>query len=163
MSSDQLYLRNICSGCAKPNEHKFNGKAPLGQTIPEEAWVMSPDYAQHHRSNQRLWSHVVIPELGVLVVAIVAGRCAIYSLLKAEEKDASQSTHCFMQLDWIVPFDAQEKGGDRPLACLRGIAVAPVDPRKRYNQWRLFLHYDDNTVICYLLRRDEALGMAVGV
>jgi hypothetical protein len=68
-----------------------------------------------------------------------------------------------MQLDWIVPFDAQEKGGDRPLACLRGIAVAPVDPRKRYNQWRLFLHYDDNTVICYLLRRDEALGMAVGV
>jgi hypothetical protein len=158
MSSDQLVLQNICSTC--PAKHELGGKAPLGQFLPDRADATNLDYALYHRENERLWSHAVIPELSVLLVATISGRCAIYSLLEGDDAAAGGQTHRHLRLDWIVPFRDQEENGDRPMACLRGMAVAPMDPTRKYHQWRLFLHYEDNTVFCYALSRDDYLSVA---
>jgi len=137
------------------------GKAPLGQRLEGSlAGLINRDYVRYHRLYERLWSHVVIPELSVVLMATVSGRCAIYSLLEGPGEKPEVTSVKYLHLDRIVPFRDQEENGDRPVACLMGIAVAPLDPAKRYHHWRLFLHYEDNTVLCYLLRRDDYISMA---
>ncbi|KAG2418829.1 hypothetical protein HFD88_001930 [Aspergillus terreus] len=61
-----------------------------------------------------------IPEHGIVVAASQKGRAAIIAL--TESKD----TGLTFRLDWVVPFESQEKYGDRPLIPLLGMSVSPI-------------------------------------
>jgi hypothetical protein len=161
MSADHVLLDHVRPDRLKTKINELAGRVPLGQKLHGPLFDMiNRDYVLGHLSNERLWSHVVIPELSAIVVATVSGRCAIYSMLEGLDQSEETTTLAYLQLDHILPFRDQEECGDRPVACLRGIAAAPIDPNKKQHQWRLFLHYDDNTVLCYLLGRDDLLSLA---
>ncbi|PYH48174.1 uncharacterized protein BP01DRAFT_354016 [Aspergillus saccharolyticus JOP 1030-1] len=61
-----------------------------------------------------------VPEHGIVVAASQKGRAAIIALTESEVIG-----HSF-RVDWIVPFEHQEKYGDRPLIPLLGMTVGPV-------------------------------------
>ncbi|EEH33551.2 hypothetical protein PAAG_04601 [Paracoccidioides lutzii Pb01] len=61
-----------------------------------------------------------IPELGVVLAASQKGRVVILSLTECPDGKA-------FRLDHIIPFESQEKRGDRPEIPLVGIAVGPVE------------------------------------
>ncbi|KAL4898616.1 hypothetical protein BDV59DRAFT_206912 [Aspergillus ambiguus] len=61
-----------------------------------------------------------IPEHGIVVAASQKGRAAIITL--TESKD----TGLTFRVDWVVPFETQEKYGDRPLIPLLGMTVSPI-------------------------------------
>ncbi|PYI25354.1 hypothetical protein BP00DRAFT_103139 [Aspergillus indologenus CBS 114.80] len=61
-----------------------------------------------------------IPEHGIVVAASQKGRAAIIALTESEATGQS------FRVDWIVPFEHQEKYGDRPLIPLLGMTVGPV-------------------------------------
>ncbi|KAF7114012.1 hypothetical protein CNMCM5793_006195 [Aspergillus hiratsukae] len=61
-----------------------------------------------------------IPEQGIVVAASQKGRAAVIALTKSEETGLS------FRVDWIVPFESQEKFGDRPLVPLLGMSVSPI-------------------------------------
>ncbi|RHZ58727.1 uncharacterized protein CDV56_105793 [Aspergillus thermomutatus] len=61
-----------------------------------------------------------IPEHGIVVAASQKGRAAVIALTQSEETGLS------FRVDWIVPFESQEKFGDRPLVPLLGMSVSPV-------------------------------------
>lgn len=61
-----------------------------------------------------------IPEHGIIVAASQKGRAAVISLTE------SANTGVTFRVDWIVPFQSQEKFGDRPLIPLLGMTVAPI-------------------------------------
>ncbi|RLM01519.1 hypothetical protein CFD26_107313 [Aspergillus turcosus] len=63
---------------------------------------------------------VCIPEHGIVVAASQKGRAAVIALTKSEETGLS------FRVDWIVPFESQEKFGDRPLVPLLGMSVSPI-------------------------------------
>jgi hypothetical protein len=71
-----------------------------------------------------------VPDLGVVVIATQIGRAAVCSLTRAGFNGPFG-----LRLDWILPFEWQEKNEDRPLSPLLGIAVGPVQghefPRAR--------------------------------
>lgn len=61
-----------------------------------------------------------IPEHGLVVAASQKGRAAIISLTESEETGPA------FRVDWIVPFESQEKYGERPLKPLLGMSVSPM-------------------------------------
>ncbi|KAA8643298.1 uncharacterized protein ATNIH1004_010065 [Aspergillus tanneri] len=61
-----------------------------------------------------------IPEHGIVVAASQKGRAAVIALTESE------SAGLTFRVDWIVPFESQEKYGDRPLTPLLGMAVSPI-------------------------------------
>ncbi|KAF9891313.1 hypothetical protein FE257_004168 [Aspergillus nanangensis] len=61
-----------------------------------------------------------VPEHGIVVAASQKGRAAIIALTESEE------TGLAFRIDWIVPFESQEKYGDRPLIPLLGMSVSPI-------------------------------------
>ncbi|RJE25150.1 hypothetical protein PHISCL_02489 [Aspergillus sclerotialis] len=61
-----------------------------------------------------------VSEHGIIVAASQKGRAAIISLTE------SDATGPAFRLDWIVPFESQEKYGERPLQPLLGMAVSPM-------------------------------------
>lgn len=61
-----------------------------------------------------------IPEHGIVVAASQKGRAAIISLTE------SRATGRSFRVDWIVPFESQEKYGERPLVRLLGMSVSPM-------------------------------------
>ncbi|KAF7514360.1 hypothetical protein GJ744_000130 [Endocarpon pusillum] len=62
-----------------------------------------------------------IPELGIVVIGTQIGRVAVCTLTKKGTK----GSFC-LRVDWILPFESQEKSRERPLTHLVGIAVGPV-------------------------------------
>lgn len=61
-----------------------------------------------------------IPEHGIVIAASQKGRAAVICLTE------SPDTGVTFRVDWIVPFQSQERFGDRPLTPLLGMAVAPL-------------------------------------
>lgn len=61
-----------------------------------------------------------IPEHGIIIAASQKGRAAVICLTE------SADTGVAFRVDWIVPFQSQERFGDRPLIPLLGMAVAPL-------------------------------------
>ncbi|GFF40179.1 uncharacterized WD repeat-containing protein C27B12.05 [Aspergillus udagawae] len=61
-----------------------------------------------------------IPEHGIVVAASQKGRAAVIALTQSEETGLS------FRVDWIVPFESQEKFGERPLVPLLGMSVSPI-------------------------------------
>ena len=61
-----------------------------------------------------------IPELGLVIAASQKGRAAVISITESE------LTGVAFRVDWIVPFESQEKYGERPLRNLLGMTVSPI-------------------------------------
>jgi len=102
--------------------------------------------------------HQVIPEIGVIIAGAPAGRAAILSL---HHKVTGEGKKVYsMNLDAIVPFEDQELARIRPASFLMGLAVSPMQGDKhlrkggRSRSWRLFLHYQDCTILSYEITRD---------
>lgn len=61
-----------------------------------------------------------IPEHGIVVATSQKGRAAIIALTESEETGPA------FRVDWIVPFESQEKYGERPLKPLLGMSAGPM-------------------------------------
>jgi hypothetical protein len=61
-----------------------------------------------------------IPEHGIVVAASQKGRAAVITLTESETAGLA------FRVDWIVPFESQEKYGERPLIPLLGMSVGPM-------------------------------------
>lgn len=124
-----------------------------------------------------------IPDIGIIVTATAAGKAAVFSLTTRGSSGATQTTgksgkqsspeEIAMRLDWVIPFASQEDRGELPPKMLIGIATAPLQgldeaplpndtttppaasPNKARpkERWRLFLTYEDMTVLSYELWR----------
>ena len=153
---------------------------PCHQHPPPRFYWLAP-YDRLHLTHH-------IPDLDVIVTATAVGRAAIFSLTrKAKVHDSTikgeqQQEELAMRLDWVIPFASQEARRERPPTVLIGIATAPLQglekppyyspagtsngatkrsPKKR---WRLFLTYEDHTVLSYeLWREGKRKGQDVGV
>ncbi|OJJ43832.1 hypothetical protein ASPZODRAFT_135859 [Penicilliopsis zonata CBS 506.65] len=66
-----------------------------------------------------------VPEHSVVVAASQKGRVAVISLTGTINGDGKTKQLAF-RVDWIVPFQSQEKQGDRPLVPILGMAVSPM-------------------------------------
>ncbi|GKZ88360.1 hypothetical protein AnigIFM59636_008218 [Aspergillus niger] len=61
-----------------------------------------------------------VPEHGIVIAASQKGRAAVIALTESE------ATGLSFRVDWIVPFESQEKYGDRPLVPILGMSVSPI-------------------------------------
>lgn len=86
--------------------------APLGQPFTHPIVSI--------RASDRFNMIKYIPEHGIIVAASQKGRAAVIQLTESEE------TGVAFRVDWIVPFESQEKYGDRPLIPLLGMSVSPI-------------------------------------
>lgn len=86
--------------------------APLGQPFTHPIVSI--------RASDRFNMVKYIPEHGIIVAASQKGRAAVISLTDSKE------TGVAFRVDWIVPFESQEKYGDRPLIPLLGMSVSPI-------------------------------------
>ena len=154
-----------------------NFARPCHQETPRLA-LGTGTLSPHH---QRLNLLHVLPELGAVVAATQFGRVAVFALTRwrrpavaararARVEASPPQDRCGLRLDWLLPFEAQERADERPTAPLLGIAVAPLQswdmvsggaagerpdgvPRSRGRKWRLLLTYQDLTVLSYELSR----------
>ena len=144
---------------------------PCHQHLPPNlVWLSQVD---------RLHLTQYIPDIDIIVTATAAGRAAIFSLTrgvissgsKSKGKNGHQQPELAMRLDWVLPFASQEERGERPPMVLIGIATAPLQGlddssnndaassssssanRRPKARWRLFLTYEDHTVLSYELWR----------
>ncbi len=80
-----------------------------------------PIYHATHPAIDRLNLMQYIPELGIVVIGTQIGRVAVCTLTKKGTKGPFG-----LRVDWILPFESQERSRERPLTHLLGIAVGPV-------------------------------------
>lgn len=108
-----------------------------------------------------------IPDLSLVVAASQKGRAAIFRLTRVADD------FC-MRLDTILPRESNEseRGRDRrPAAALLGVAVSPVQERRRPRsgvvvggrRWRLMMVYMDGSVLSYELGREQEVVTIEGV
>lgn len=105
-----------------------------------------------------------IPELAVVVVGSQMGRCALLTMnrvMGAAKRDlVMQYT---FRLDKILPTPAQDNCC-RPMFPFLGLAVSPVPethPRGVRKRFRLFLHYQDHTILSYEIHREQRGALVV--
>ncbi|OQN98223.1 hypothetical protein B0A48_15499 [Cryoendolithus antarcticus] len=125
---------------------------------------------QHRDLNifDRMNMHADIPSLGVVIVASQKGRAIVLALTKV--KVGTQTVYA-MRAECILPFASQEriqngsKTALRPFQPLHGIAVGPMPGceglRDEGKRWRLFMMYQDYTVLRYEIRRKGGLDAGV--
>ena len=110
---------------------------------------------------------------GITPAAPPSGSHRLRPGLELKSRDEGQD-RVAMRLDWVIPFASQEARGERPAKPLVGIATAPLqgldEPpefdydgkklpgrvnRRGKDRWRLFLTYEDQTVLSYELWRES--------
>jgi hypothetical protein len=142
--------------------------APLKQSIQ----------AEYRNLNMfdRLSMHAYIPTLGVVVLASQKGRAIVLSLARISQSmrypegidpSLGQKTNYTLRAECVLPFESQEKAGQRPFAPLHGIAVGPMQgtedgKNEGKRRWRLIMMYQDHSMLSYELRRTEGAEVAVG-
>lgn len=109
-----------------------------------------------------------IPELSLVITASQKGRAAIFRLTRVADD------FC-MRLDTVLPREGTEgeRGPEcRPTAALLGIAVSPVQERRRprgrggvwgRRRWRLMMVYMDGSILSYELGREQEMVTMEGV
>jgi hypothetical protein len=142
--------------------------APLKQSIQFE----------HRNLNMfdRLSMHAYIPSLGVVVLASQKGRAIIFSLARVPQSmkypegidpSLGQKSNYTLRAECILPFESQEKAGQRPFSPLHGIAVGPIQGTETVKnggntRWRLIMMYQDHSTLSYELQRAERAEAGVG-
>ena len=123
----------------------------------------------------RLSMHAYIPTLGIVVLASQKGRAIVFSLARVPQSvkypegiDSSlgQKTNYTLRAECILPFESQEKAGQRPFSPLHGIAVGPIQGTETVKnggkRWRLMMMYQDHSVLSYELQRTKDAEVGVG-
>lgn len=142
--------------------------APLKQSIQIERRALN--------MFDRLSMHAYIPALGVVVLASQKGRAIVLSLARVPQSmeypegidpSLGQKTVYTLRAECILPFESQEKAGQRPFSPLHGIAVGPVQGTENGNnggktRWRLILMYQDYSILSYELQRAKGAELGVG-
>ena len=140
--------------------------APLKQSIQIEYRALN--------MFDRLSMHAYIPALGVVVLASQKGRAIVLSLARVPQSmeypegidpSLGQKTVYTLRAECILPFESQEKAGQRPFSPLHGIAVGPIqgtenDINGGKTRWRLIMMYQDYSTLSYELQRT---GTELGV
>ena len=90
-------------------------------TLPHVlAFPRRQNYGTNHGID-RLNMTQYIPELGLVVIASQIGRAAVCSLTRRRS-----SGLLGMRIDWILPFEEQERTRHRPTTFLLGMAAGPI-------------------------------------
>jgi hypothetical protein len=124
----------------------------------------------------RLNMHAYIPTLGVVVLASQKGRAIVLSLGRVPQSmqypegfnpSLGQKTNYTFRAECILPFESQEKAGQRPFSPLHGIAVGPIQGTENIKdggkaRWRLMMMYQDHAILSYEIRRSQEAGVGVG-
>ena len=141
--------------------------APLKQSIQIESRGLN--------MFDRLSMHAYIPALGVVVLASQKGRAIVLSLarvpqsmeyLEGIDPSLGQKTVYTLRAECILPFESQEKAGQRPFSPLHGIAVGPIqgtenDKNGGKTRWRLIMMYQDYSILSYELQRAKGAELDV--
>ena len=142
--------------------------APLKQSIQIEYRALN--------MFDRLSMHAYIPALGVVVLASQKGRAIVLSLARVPQSmeypegidpSLGQKTVYTLRAECILPFESQEKAGQRPFSPLHGIAVGPVQGTENSKigdktRWRLMMMYQDYSILSYELQRTQGAELGVG-
>ena len=142
--------------------------APLKQGIQIEARGLN--------MFDRLSMHAYIPDLGVVVLASQKGRAIVFSLARVPQSmeypegidpSLGQKTVYTLRAECILPFESQEKAGQRPFSPLHGIAVGPIQGTENgknggKTRWRLIMMYQDYSTLSYELQRTKGSELGVG-
>lgn len=142
--------------------------APLKQSIRIESRMLN--------MFDRLSMHAYIPTLGVVVLASQKGRAIVLSLARVPQSmrypqgidpSLGQKTNYALRVECILPFESQEKAGQRPFSPLHGIAVGPIQGTENVKdsgktRWRLMMMYQDHSILSYELRRTQRASAGVG-
>ncbi|GAB7327242.1 hypothetical protein MBLNU13_g11137t1 [Cladosporium sp. NU13] len=142
--------------------------APLKQSIQVEYRALN--------MFDRLSMHAYIPALGVVVLASQKGRAIVLSLSRVPQSmeypegidpSLGQKTVYTLRPECILPFESQEKAGQRPFSPLHGIAVGPIQGTENGKnggkvRWRLIMMYQDYSTLSYELRRTQGAELGVG-
>ncbi|KAK6433214.1 hypothetical protein LTR95_010610 [Oleoguttula sp. CCFEE 5521] len=163
-------LRNIYllqpSRFKETGRHGIFAQPTVGFARPLRQYIQG----QHRDLNMfdRINMHAYIPSLGVVIMASQKGRAVVLALTKVK---VDTQTIYAMRAECILPFASQERSAEvnkpalRPFSPLHGIAVGPMPGceglRDEEKRWRLFLMYQDYTVLKYEIRRKD--GQDAGV
>jgi hypothetical protein len=142
--------------------------APLKQSIQIERRALN--------MFDRLSMHAYIPALGVVVLASQKGRAIVLSLARVPQSmeypggfdpTLGQKTVYTLRAECILPFESQEKAGQRPFSPLHGIAVGPIQGTENAKnggktRWRLIMMYQDYSILSYELQRAKGAELGVG-
>jgi len=142
--------------------------APLKQSIQIEYRALN--------MFDRLSMHAYIPSLGVVILASQKGRAIVFSLARVPQSmkypegidpSLGQKTIYTLRAECILPFESQEKAGQRPFSPLHGIAVGPIQGTANAKnggrtRWRLIMMYQDHSILSYELRRAKGAELGVG-
>jgi hypothetical protein len=141
---------------------------PLKQYIPWHIqWALDVSAPSLMGIWNRISLHASIPELGVIVVGAYNGRCGIISLMQGES--VTGETTYFWKLDWLLPFQDQERKGDRPGTYLIGLSVSPIQGMSGRRsdgvarKWRLMLYYLNHSILAYEIWRDPPEDLTSGM
>lgn len=109
-----------------------------------------------------------IPDLSLVIAASQKGRAAIFRLTRVGDVFG-------MRLDTILPREDEvnERGRERRPSVLLGVAVSPVQERRRgrggglgvwgRKRWRLMMVYIDGSINSYELGREEGIVEVGGI
>lgn len=117
--------------------------------------LQSPMYYPAPPALDRLNMTQYISELGIIVIATQIGRVAICSLTRKGVQGPYG-----LRVDWILPFAAQEKNGERPRAHLLGIAAGPV-PGQQPSRSSSASECDSETEATWLRDRVDPDGVSL--
>ncbi|KAM0713687.1 hypothetical protein Q7P37_010649 [Cladosporium fusiforme] len=141
--------------------------APLKQSIQAEYSALN--------SFDRLNMHAYIPTLGVVILASQKGRAVVLSLTRISQStelpadidiQLGLKTIYTLRAECVLPFESQEREGQRPFSPLHGIATGPIQGTEgsrggNHKRWRLMMMFQDHSVLSYEIRRTK--GKDVGV
>ncbi|RPB16210.1 hypothetical protein P167DRAFT_551717 [Morchella conica CCBAS932] len=127
-----------------------------------------PPTVQYFSDIDRLNMVHCIPDLSLVIAASQKGRAAIFRLTRVGDIFG-------MRLDTILPREDEvnERGRERRPSVLLGVAVSPVQERRRgrggglgvwgRKRWRLMMVYVDGSINSYELGREEGIVEVGGI
>ena len=129
----------------------------MPRTIRRKALKQSiPPSIGHQVHFERLILHVLIVELGLVIVGSQVGRVALLSLTRPEDGFSHHGPVTMFRVDRILPTKKHENENMRPPVPLLGIAASPMQGQsEEKKRWRLILQYYDHSILSYELSRDE--------
>lgn len=121
-----------------------------------------------HRAFARLNMVVPIPELSLVVVASQAGRAALVSLTRIDDRASLNGPVVSFRIDGFLPARESRQEHYWPRRPLLGMAAAPVQTAdalgvQRFKRWRLFMHYYNHTIMTWELSRDAGTDALVAL
>jgi hypothetical protein len=121
-----------------------------------------------HRGYARLNMVVPIPELSLVVVGSQAGRAALVSLTRIDDRASLNGPVVSFRIDGFLPSRDSHQERVWPRRPILGMAAAPVQTAEglgvqRFKRWRLFMHFYDHSILTWELSRDVGTDSLVAL